>query len=76
MNGKEIGLNDKRGNPIHYGDLLQIGLGISDRQHKLVVLHEGKPYLVNESDSDSFSGGFKLTASQSKFCVILDHDHS
>lgn len=76
MDGEETGFLDKQGKPIHYGDILQIGLGISDRKRKRVIRSGKHARLVNADSSPNTQGGYIMTREHSTLAVILDHNHS
>lgn len=75
MDGEETGFTDKQKRPIHVGDVVQLGLGISDRVRKRVVSAGGHTMLVNADETDKNHGGYALTAEIAKTTVILDHLH-
>jgi hypothetical protein len=75
MEGEETGFKDKQGRPIHYGDILQLGLGISDRITKRVIRFGKHAQLVNANETDNKYGGYSLTNEHCKLAVILEHHH-
>ena len=75
MDGEETGFKDKQGKLIHYGDILQLGLGKSDRVTKRVIRFGKHAQLVNADDTDHKYGGYKLTKEHCELAVILDHSH-
>lgn len=75
MDGEDTGFKDKQGKPIHYGDILQLGLGISDRVRKRVIRFGKHTQLINADDTDYKYGGYNLTETHCKLAVILDHQH-
>jgi hypothetical protein len=75
MDGEETGFKDKQGKPIHYGDILQLGLGISDRVQKRVIRFGKHVQLVNADETTTKYGGYNLTNEHCKLAVILDHHH-
>ncbi len=75
MDGEDTGYIDKQGKPIHYGDILQLGLGISDRKRKRVIRFGKHAQLVNAEDVDVKYGGYNLSEGHCVHAVIIDHLH-
>lgn len=78
MDGQDTGFKDKQGKPIHYGDILQIGLGISDRTKHRVVRFGKHVQLfdLTESEAQTKYGGRNLTNESCQLAVIIDHHHA
>lgn len=76
MDGKDTGFIDKQGKSIHYGDILQVGLGISDRQRKRVIRFGKHVQLVNADDVNVNYGGYNLSKEHCQRAVIIDHLHA
>jgi hypothetical protein len=75
MDGEDTGFKDKQGKPIHYGDILQLGLGIGDRTRKRVIRFGKHTQLVNAEDVDVKYGGYILSKEHCEHAVIVDHLH-
>lgn len=66
----DTGFKDKTGKPIHVGDIVQIGLGISDRKLKRVA-QSGKKFRLTNVDDDS-GAGFVFTEKMAETTVLID----
>jgi hypothetical protein len=75
MAGQDTGFKDKQGKPIHYGDILQLGLGISDRVRKRVIRFGKHVQLINADDVGNKYGGYNLSKEHCARAVIIDHQH-
>jgi hypothetical protein len=75
MNNEATEFKDKQGKVIHTGDLVQVGLGISDRQLKRVINVGKHVKLVNPDDIEGTVGSYKLTADIAARSVIIDRAH-
>lgn len=76
MDGKDTGFEDKQGKPIHYGDILQVGPGPSNRMRVRVIRFGKKTQLINVEDTENKYGGYDLTDGHARSAVIIEHFHS